>query len=224
MVHLKAAQKFFYELYAVHFMENFVCRIIVDKFRYKGKLLLTANVITYGRVLLGFWGIYIHSLGWQKTGLSMMIFGAWLDSLDGFVAKVFGGSDFGKYLDPAADKACNISYMTYLRFHQDSNVFMVYRVLIIWLILAEILLFCVSMIKYWIVHDRKSQFVVTKEGATYWGKGKMVAECVAILANFLTIAAKAVQSLVASLYAGALLLALASIASHLFTIKQKEAR
>jgi len=68
------------------------------------------NLITLGRILLVPVIVWAISTGAMLFAFSLFLLAGVSDAVDGFLAKRFGmASDFGKYLDPLADKALIVS-------------------------------------------------------------------------------------------------------------------
>jgi CDP-diacylglycerol--serine O-phosphatidyltransferase len=81
----------------------------VKDFIYNNQLFFHPNSICYERVVIVIIAFIIYGLGWQYLGIALFLLGAFLDAVDGMVARACGlVTEKGKQLDPFCDK---LSYL-----------------------------------------------------------------------------------------------------------------
>jgi CDP-diacylglycerol--glycerol-3-phosphate 3-phosphatidyltransferase len=227
----------FKEYYDKRFMTNRVCKRWVNKMRWNGKLWLTPNVTTTLRLPMAIIGLLLINqminlpILWiaiilLSVGMIFLIIAAWMDSLDGYIARVFElGTIFGKYYDPFIDKVTNglcAADLVYL--HSQHELSFLYLPSLLILFTLEAALFFSALIKYKIAHGTgflNRYFRTEAEGANLYGKIKMPVESITLLLDLLLIKFIDATAILACLYLVAALFAALSIVAHARTIKLK---
>jgi len=149
--------------------------------------------------------IYVH--GWVYTGLSIVVFGAILDRMDGKLAAILdkkykdvkrkfpetfwealwykGGSDWGKIIDPAADKFAILPIYAHIAY-QYGTIALVHNLAehVDWiLLLGTILIGATILVDILGIAIRMDYFksIVKSKGATWAGKIKALCQWIWLL-------------------------------------------
>jgi len=156
---------------------------------------ITPNHISGLRGILVLPLIVLMWLHFYKLSGALYLFAALLDALDGSLARLRNQeTKLGAILDPTADKFVNFSVFLGFLFYVDSSV---YKGLIIPIIAADTMLFCVAFCKYlikdicphlppdhwffsWIDIQTIKSIEISRTGANIWGKIKMVSQVIVL--------------------------------------------
>lgn len=143
--------------------------------------LITANIISVGRVIQGIYALYLHSQGMWLASLLHLISSIYLDHIDGVWARENNQvTKLGAYLDRLGDKVFIIAACFYaITIIQDDDVAIPLWILI-WFEIVSILITLsqvyIALFRSYLMIDGKAELV---------GKVKMVMECVIIIFIFL---------------------------------------
>ncbi|HET8865665.1 MAG TPA: CDP-alcohol phosphatidyltransferase family protein [Gracilimonas sp.] len=87
------------------------------KVKVTGRVFTWSNTISFSRILVAFPVVYLHyqnDFQFNTTILAFIIYGAFSDYLDGYIARKTNTiSELGKMIDPIADKLCALVLFIY---------------------------------------------------------------------------------------------------------------
>jgi phosphatidylglycerophosphate synthase len=156
-------------------------RYICKKLNTATKGLITANIISVGRVLQGIYALYLHAQGLWLASFLHLISSIYLDHIDGVWARENNQvTKLGAYLDRLGDKVFIIAACFYaITIIQNDDVAIPLWILI-WFETVSVFItlsqMYITIFKSYLMIDGKAELV---------GKVKMVMECCIVIFIFL---------------------------------------